>query len=314
MDRFYRRPEVREAYQEYIDKREAESFDHPFERQVAKYLLHLHPAAALEIGCGNGRFFRTLRRAGFTGKYLGTEVAGWIVEDCRRRHPDASWIATSAYDIPLAGGSFDVCFSYGVVESFVHPEKALAEMLRVLKPGGRLVLLFPDFVESGRLGSQLTGLSPGRARTKLERGRWLDAAITVYDPWTGFLLTGDTVYPGRLYVSDFPQFLASLDRMTALAGQRAVTHVLGCHIEMTRRPGRDYPIGSTYQPAEPPLEMTAAQLGEIRAAAASVASKRGIHRFDDFIIYNEPRVRDQLGLMGRGLLHKAYWAVKPRSR
>jgi glyoxylase-like metal-dependent hydrolase (beta-lactamase superfamily II) len=150
---------------------------------------------------------------------------------------------------------------------------------------------------------EVTG-SPGHHR----------AAITVYDPWTGFLLTGDTVYPGRLYVSDFPQFLASLDRMTALAGQRGVTHVLGCHIEMTRRPGRDYPIGSTYQPAEPPLEMTAAQLREIRAAAASVASKRGIHRFDDFIIYNEPRVRDQLRLMGRGLLHKAYWAVTPRSR
>jgi glyoxylase-like metal-dependent hydrolase (beta-lactamase superfamily II) len=150
---------------------------------------------------------------------------------------------------------------------------------------------------------EVTG-SPGHHR----------AAITVYDPWTGFLLTGDTVYPGRLYVSDFPQFLASLDRMTALADSRAVTHVLGCHIEMTRRPGRDYPIGSTYQPDEPPLEMTAAQLGEVRAAAASVASKRGIHRFDDFIIYNEPRVRHQLGLMGRGLLHKAYLAVTPGSR
>ena len=150
---------------------------------------------------------------------------------------------------------------------------------------------------------EITG-SPGHHR----------AAITVYDPWTGFLLTGDTVYPGRLYVSDFPQFLASLDRMTALAGQRAVTHVLGCHIEMTRRPRRDYPIGTTYQPDEPPLAMTAAQLGEIRAAAASVASKRGVHRFDDFIIYNEPRVRDQLGLMGRGLLNKAYLAVTPGSR
>ena len=141
---------------------------------------------------------------------------------------------------------------------------------------------------------EVTG-SPGHHR----------AAITVYDPWTGFLLTGDTVYPGRLYVEDFPQFLASLDRMTDLAGRRAVTHVLGCHIEMTRRPRRDYPIGATYQPDEPPLEMTAAQLAEIRAAAASVAGKRGIHRFDDFIIYNEPRVRDQLKLMGRGLLHKA---------
>jgi hypothetical protein len=39
-----------------------------------------------------------------------------------------------------------------------------------------------------------------------------------------------------------------------------------------------------------------------------VAGKRGIHRFDGFIIYNEPRARDQLKLMGRGLLHKAGWA------
>jgi glyoxylase-like metal-dependent hydrolase (beta-lactamase superfamily II) len=144
---------------------------------------------------------------------------------------------------------------------------------------------------------EVTG-SPGHHR----------AAITVYDPWAGFLLTGDTVYPGRLYVSDFPQFLASLDRMTALADSRTVTHVLGCHIEMTRRPGRDYPLGATYQPDEPPLEMTIAQLGDVRTAAVSVAAKRGIHRFDDFIIYNEPRLGDQLKLMGRGLLHKARWA------
>ena len=103
MDRFYRRPEVREAYQRYIDKREAETFDHPFERQVAEYLNHLRPALALEVGCGNGRFFRTLRRAGFRGKYLGTEVADWIVRDCIRRHPDASWIAASSADTERTG-------------------------------------------------------------------------------------------------------------------------------------------------------------------------------------------------------------------
>jgi glyoxylase-like metal-dependent hydrolase (beta-lactamase superfamily II) len=150
---------------------------------------------------------------------------------------------------------------------------------------------------------EITG-SPGHHR----------AAITVYDPWTGFLLTGDTVYPGRLYVQDFAQFQASLDRMIELAGDRPVTHVLGCHIEMTRRPGRDYPIGATYQPDEPLLEMTVAQLREIQAAAASVAGKRGIHPFGAFIIYNEPRVRHQLKLMGRGLAHKAYLAVTSRSR
>lgn len=130
------------------------------------------------------------------------------------------------------------------------------------------------------------------------------AAITIFDPWTGFLLTGDTVYPGRLYAFNFPDFLASLDRMTALADTRHVTHVLGCHIEMTSQPGRDYPLGTTYQPDEPPLQMTTTQLKTIHAAAASIASKQGVHRFDDFIIYNQPGIREQLKLILGGLLHK----------
>jgi hydroxyacylglutathione hydrolase len=141
---------------------------------------------------------------------------------------------------------------------------------------------------------EVTG-SPGHHR----------AAITIYDPWTGFLLTGDTVLPGRLYAFDFPQFLASLDRMAALAGSRDVTHVLGCHIEMTRQPGRDYPLGATYQPGEQALEMTVAQLRDVREAAASVAARQGIHRFDDFVIYNQPGTRDKLKLITHGLLHKA---------
>jgi hydroxyacylglutathione hydrolase len=130
------------------------------------------------------------------------------------------------------------------------------------------------------------------------------AAITVYDPWTGFLLTGDTVIPGRLYAFDFAQFVASLDRMVAFAETRNVTHVLGCHIEMTADPGRDYPLGATYQPHERALPMTVDQLKDVRAAAASVAGKQGCHRFDDFVIYNQPGTRDQMSLMAHGLLHK----------
>jgi hypothetical protein len=92
--------------------------------------------------------------------------------------------------------------------------------------------------------------------------------------------------------------------MVALADSRVVTHVVGCHIEMTRQAGRDYPLGATYQPDERPLEMTVAQLKEVRAAARSVAERQGVHCFDDFIIYNQPGKRDQLNLIARGLLHK----------
>ena len=115
-----------------------------------------------------------------------------------------------------------------------------------------------------------------------------DSSISILDAWTGFLLTGDCVYPGRLYVQDMPAFTDSLDRLIRLAESRVVRHVLGCHIEMSRTPGRDYPIGTTYQPEEPPLQMTVDQLRAVRDAAVSVADSPGTHTFDDFVIFNGP--------------------------
>jgi hydroxyacylglutathione hydrolase len=140
---------------------------------------------------------------------------------------------------------------------------------------------------------EITG-SPGHHR----------AAVTIYDPWTGFLLTGDTVLPGRLYVDDHAVFLASMDRLVEFVRSRPVTHVLGCHIEMRRTPGRDFPLGATYQPDERPLQMGVDRLTVIRDAAAAIAGRRGVHVFDDFIIYNEPRKRDLLKLLGRSVLGK----------
>ena len=105
-------------------------------------------------------------------------------------------------------------------------------------------------------------------------------------------------------MSDFAAFAATMDRMVAFAGSRPVTHVLGCHVEMTGRPGRDFPLGATYQPGERALQMTPAQLTAVRDAAAAVAGQRGVHRFDDFIIYNEPRRSDQLKLLVSGLAYR----------
>ena len=112
------------------------------------------------------------------------------------------------------------------------------------------------------------------------------ASIAVFDPWSGFLLTGDTVIPGRLYAFDFPAFLDSVGRLVEFAAERDVTWVMGCHVEMTTRPGRDYPLGARYQPDEPPLQMTVRQLGAVRDAAVSVAGRPGVYRFDDFVIYH----------------------------
>ena len=111
-----------------------------------------------------------------------------------------------------------------------------------------------------------------------------DAAVTFYDPHTGFLLTGDTVYPGRIYIQDWPAFVRTIDRLIGFCSTRPVTYVLGCHIEMSREPGVDYPIFTTYQPDEPPLQMTVEQLREIRRGIDQAAGRPGRHVFPGFIL------------------------------
>lgn len=111
------------------------------------------------------------------------------------------------------------------------------------------------------------------------------AALTFYDPATGFLLTGDTVYRGRLYIDDLPAFTRTIDRLIAFAADRPITHVLGCHIEMTIHPGIDYPVRTTYQPEEPPLEMTPDHLQAVRAALDEMGPTPARVVRDDFILW-----------------------------
>jgi glyoxylase-like metal-dependent hydrolase (beta-lactamase superfamily II) len=140
------------------------------------------------------------------------------------------------------------------------------------------------------------------------------ASIAVHDPWTGLLLTGDTVLPGRLFVSDMPAYVDSLARLLELAESRPVTHVLGCHIEMTTAPGRDYFPGCRYQPDERALQMTVEQLRRIHAAATEVADHKGVHRYDDFIIYNGMGLSTAIRMSARGLVGMVSGALARRWR
>lgn len=183
MARFYGEASARDLYQRMLDLQDGETPEPGSVRHLMpRYVCDLRPESVLEVGCGNGRVYRQLRAYGYAGSYSGIDVPSSLISANAERHPEASWNAASAYAIPFAGGSFDVCFSLYVLEHLVFPARALTEMVRVLRPGGRLVLVFPDFVEGGILPSQQVGLSPaGRAVEKLAHGRLLDACVSLYD-------------------------------------------------------------------------------------------------------------------------------------
>ncbi|WDU63253.1 MBL fold metallo-hydrolase [Pseudomonas poae] len=93
-------------------------------------------------------------------------------------------------------------------------------------------------------------------------------SIAVYDRQTAVLLTGDFVYPGRIYVNDpDPQVMQdSMQRLVDFTDSRPVTHVLGSHIEQ-RAPYVENPIGLHYAPQEVPLQLGRAHLLEVLEAA-----------------------------------------------
>jgi glyoxylase-like metal-dependent hydrolase (beta-lactamase superfamily II) len=97
-----------------------------------------------------------------------------------------------------------------------------------------------------------------------------DASVAIYDRKTGILLTGDTVYPGRISVRNMPEFVRSMHRLIDFTSDKPVAHILGTHIEQTTTPFVDYPRGTKYQPEEHPLALSRGVLFELIDAVASM--------------------------------------------
>lgn len=86
-----------------------------------------------------------------------------------------------------------------------------------------------------------------------------DEGIVLYDTRNAYLLTGDNLYPGRLYVRNWNEYRASIARLAEFARKRRMSAVLGAHIEISSS-GTLFEAGSTYQPGEASLILTVEDL------------------------------------------------------
>ncbi|MBS1118983.1 MAG: fold metallo-hydrolase [Deltaproteobacteria bacterium] len=110
--------------------------------------------------------------------------------------------------------------------------------------------------------------------------------IVVYDRETGLLLTGDSLYPGLLFINNWTEYRTSMHRLAEFAAAHPISHVLGAHIEMTSTPKVNYPYGTTFQPAEHVLELTATHVAELDAALTALGPTPPAQpvAHDDFVI------------------------------
>ncbi len=131
----------------------------------------------------------------------------------------------------------------------------------------------------------------GRALSILPTPGHQAAAIMVYDPRLKILLSGDTLYPGRLYVpvNFMDDNRASIARLSAFVARHPIRAALGAHIEMTSAAGKDYSHEAPTHPDEHRLELPASMIAELREglkAKLDTPDQPQIH--DHFIIVPVP--------------------------
>jgi 2-polyprenyl-3-methyl-5-hydroxy-6-metoxy-1,4-benzoquinol methylase len=97
----------------------------------------------LDVGCGSGIATQMLAEAG--ANVTAVDLTPWAVETTRRRLAafglEADVQQADAEQLPFADAAFDLVFAWGVIHHSSDMDRALAELVRVCRPGGEIVLM-----------------------------------------------------------------------------------------------------------------------------------------------------------------------------
>lgn len=106
---------------------------------------------ALDVGCGEGRFCRFLRAEGFDP--VGLDPTPELLEAARARDPEGLYIEGRAEALGFDAESFDLVVTCLSLIDIEHADQAIAEMARVLKPGGPLLVANLTSFSTARSGA-----------------------------------------------------------------------------------------------------------------------------------------------------------------
>lgn len=103
---------------------------------------NLKDKTLLDAGCGTGLF--TKRAIERYAKVTSIDIAPKLVELTKRKNPSTNAIEASLLQLPFEDNTFDYVISSDVIEHTTNPYDATKELIRVLKPGGKICITVPN--------------------------------------------------------------------------------------------------------------------------------------------------------------------------
>ena len=163
----------------------------------------------LDVACGTGDMVVELLRTRHAAslQVTGVDLSEEMLAIAKRKAPQAEYRLADAEHLPFGDASFDAVTCAFGVRNFVHLEQGLGEMVRVLKPGGRMAIL------------ELA--TPDSPFVRFFYNIYTRRII----PWLGSRIAGNrdayTYLPSS--IERFPKGAAMVDKLKA-AGGRTVEH------------------------------------------------------------------------------------------
>jgi SAM-dependent methyltransferase len=114
------------------------------EHRIALAMLSISPGErVLDVACGPGNFTRDFALAAGTGPVVGVDSSATMLEVAVRDNPmgNLAYVRGDACDLPFRDESFDAVCCFAALYLIEEPMRALAEIVRVLAPAGRLALM-----------------------------------------------------------------------------------------------------------------------------------------------------------------------------
>lgn len=150
------------------------------EKRRSLELLALRPGASvLDVGCGNGPELEALAEiVGRAGRVMGLERSGALIAQARERGRDrpqgVELVQADAGALPFGDGEFDACRADRTLQHLDDPAGALTEMVRVTRPGGRVVVSESRWgLVAPSLEQSLTDCVLGLVATGGEQADWI---------------------------------------------------------------------------------------------------------------------------------------------
>jgi ubiquinone/menaquinone biosynthesis C-methylase UbiE len=150
------------------------------ELRMALAMLSIEPGdRVLDVACGPGNFTRAFAQAANEGIVVGLDASASMLEVAVRETEEVNvaYMRGDARALPFCDGSFDAICCFAALYLIEEPMRALAEIVRVLAPGGRLALLAScnrGLLPAGAASAVVHGLSGVRVFGREE----LTAALT----------------------------------------------------------------------------------------------------------------------------------------